>query len=85
MVVVQPNAVGQIACPESWTNVNPADYFQRTFADLFALQLCANTDPNSFGPARRSPSPSIQSSKTSAFQRLREVKGNVKRRGAREV
>lgn len=67
VVVVQPNAVGQIACPESWTN------------------LCANTDPNAFGPARRSPSPSIQSSKTSAFQRLREVKGNVKRRGAREV
>lgn len=68
VVVVQPNAVGQIACPESWTN------------------LCANTDPNAFGPARRSPSPSIQSSKTSVFQHLREVKGNVvKRRGAREA
>ncbi|OWZ63611.1 hypothetical protein AYX14_06678 [Cryptococcus neoformans] len=48
--------------------------------------LCANTDPNAFGPARRSPSPSIQSSKTSTFQYLREVKGKVvKRRGAREA
>nr|AXA19830.1 laccase [Cryptococcus neoformans var. neoformans] len=48
--------------------------------------LCANTDPNAFGPARRSSSPSIQSSKTSSFQYLREVKGKVvKRRGAREA
>lgn len=54
VVVVQPREIEQIRWPQPWLDVSPTSSHAKDKFTYYSIQLCNGTDPNAFGPARRS-------------------------------
>lgn len=54
VVVVQPQEIEQIRWPQPWLDVSQTSSQAKDKFTYYSIQLCNGTDPNAFGPGRRS-------------------------------